>query len=302
VRLRAAQFEDCPALAQIQVDSYQTAYAGILLQSYLDHFSYAEETADWQRWLSSNHDEILYVAETDAGMVVGYALADIVCELAIGLGLALLLNREFRGRTWLRLAILIPMMIPPLASGLMWRYMYDHTFGIIAYLVRLLGVEPPVFLADAQLTLYALVATEVWRASPFMVLVILAALQSVTIWMLRSFFEEVPRELEEAAWIDGATRLQTFVQVVGPLAVPGLAATAVFVAVGAWNAFLYAVLLGGVETRTLPVFLASHVMNRDLLWGRVMATGVLVVVPPILFAMLVQRNLVKGLTLGALKG
>src|SRR5690606_12565506 len=107
-----------------------------------------------------------------------------------------------------------------------------------------------------------------------------------TIWILRSFFEEVPRELEEAAWIDGATRIQTFVQVVLPLAIPGLAATAVFVAVGAWNAFLFAMLLGGAETRTLPVFLASHVMNRDLLWGRVMATGVTVVLPPILFAML----------------
>jgi multiple sugar transport system permease protein len=123
-----------------------------------------------------------------------------------------------------------------------------------------------------------------------------------TIWILRSFFEEVPRELEEAALIDGATRMQSFFQIIIPLVLPGLAVTTVFAAVGAWNAFLYAMLLGGPATNTLPVFLSSHVMNRDLLWGRVMATGVMVVFPPIFLAMLVQRNLIKGLTLGAVKG
>jgi ribosomal protein S18 acetylase RimI-like enzyme len=75
VQIRAARLEDCQALAHVQVDSYRTAYAGILPQSYLDHFTFVEEEADWQRLISSGGDEILLVAETGAGEVVGYVLA-----------------------------------------------------------------------------------------------------------------------------------------------------------------------------------------------------------------------------------
>ncbi|NLF02909.1 MAG: carbohydrate ABC transporter permease [Anaerolineales bacterium] len=123
-----------------------------------------------------------------------------------------------------------------------------------------------------------------------------------TVWMLRSFFEEVPRETEEAAWIDGASRLQTFVHVILPLAAPGMAAAAVFSANGAWNAFLFAMLIGGAETMTLQVYLAGHVMLREVQWTGIMATGTLTLVPPVVFAMLVQRNFIRGLTLGAVKG
>ncbi|MCX6043761.1 MAG: carbohydrate ABC transporter permease [Chloroflexi bacterium] len=123
-----------------------------------------------------------------------------------------------------------------------------------------------------------------------------------TVWMLKSFFEEVPIELEEAAWIDGASRLQALGRIILPLIAPGLAATAVFAALLAWNEFLFALLLGGPDTTTLPVYLSSFIGERDVEWGAIMATAVLTVVPPTILVMLVQRNLIKGLTLGAVKG
>jgi multiple sugar transport system permease protein len=123
-----------------------------------------------------------------------------------------------------------------------------------------------------------------------------------TVWMLKSFFEEAPVELEEAAWIDGASRMQALLRIILPLTAPGLAATAVFAALLAWNEFLFALLLGGPETTTLPVFLAGFIGERSVEWGEIMATAVLTVIPPTILVMLVQRNLIKGLTLGAVKG
>lgn len=122
------------------------------------------------------------------------------------------------------------------------------------------------------------------------------------VWMLRSFFEEVPVDLEQAAMIDGATRLRAFWTVTMPLAAAGIAATAVFVAIAAWSEFLFALILTGPRTTTLPVHLAAFVSDRAINWGGVASTGVLVILPLVTLGMLVQRNLVKGLTMGAMKG
>jgi len=122
------------------------------------------------------------------------------------------------------------------------------------------------------------------------------------VWMLRSFFEEVPVDLEQAAMIDGATRLRAFWTVTLPLAAAGLAATAVFVAIAAWSEFLFALILTGPDTGTLPVHLAAYVSDRAINWGGVASTGVLVILPLVVLGMLVQRNLIKGLTMGAMKG
>ncbi len=122
------------------------------------------------------------------------------------------------------------------------------------------------------------------------------------VWMLRSFFEEVPVDLEQAALIDGATRFRAFWTVTMPLAAAGIAATAVFVAIAAWSEFLFALILTGPRTTTLPVHLAAFVSDRAIDWGGVASTGVLVILPLVALGLLVQRNLVKGLTMGAMKG
>jgi ABC-type glycerol-3-phosphate transport system permease component len=122
------------------------------------------------------------------------------------------------------------------------------------------------------------------------------------VWLMRSFFEEVPVELEEAVLIDGGSRARAFWHVTMPLAAPGLAATAVFCVIAAWGEFLFALILTGPDTTTLPIYLASFLTDRTVEWGGVMSTGVLVILPLVLFGMMVQRHLIKGLTLGAMKG
>ena len=122
------------------------------------------------------------------------------------------------------------------------------------------------------------------------------------IWMLRSFFDEVPVDLEQAAMIDGASRMRAFWTVTMPLTAAGLAATAVFVAIAAWSEFLFALILTGPETGTLPVLLASFVSDRAVDWGGVASTGVLVILPLVVLGLLVQRSLIQGLTMGAMKG
>lgn len=122
------------------------------------------------------------------------------------------------------------------------------------------------------------------------------------IWMMIGFFKEIPIELEEAAMVDGCNRLQVLAWIVLPLAAPGLAATAVFAFLLGWNEFLFSLVLAGRDTRTLPTIATSFTTDRGVEWGLVMATGSLVILPVIAMALLVQRHIIRGMTLGAVKG
>jgi len=123
------------------------------------------------------------------------------------------------------------------------------------------------------------------------------------VWMMRGFFMEVPREMEEAARVDGDSRLGALWRVVLPLVVPGLAATAVFCLIISWNEFLFALVLTQTDAAmTLPVGMAGRVTQYEIKWGVMSAAGVVAMVPILIFAMAVQRYLVRGLSLGAVKG
>lgn len=123
------------------------------------------------------------------------------------------------------------------------------------------------------------------------------------VWMMRGFFIEVPRELEEAAMVDGDSRLGALRRVLLPLVAPGLAATAVFCLIICWNEFLFALVLTQTDAAmTLPVGIAGRVTQYEIKWGVMSAAGVVAMVPILLFALAVQRYLVRGLSLGAVKG
>lgn len=122
------------------------------------------------------------------------------------------------------------------------------------------------------------------------------------VWMMHGFFGEISKELEEAALIDGATPWKSFWLVGIPLAAPGLVATAVFCFIFSWNEFLFALVLTGIQTKTLPVAITAFWSTSDLKWGQFMATGVVTIAPVLAFAIAVQRYLVRGITLGAVKG
>jgi len=120
------------------------------------------------------------------------------------------------------------------------------------------------------------------------------------IWMMRSYFSGIPVEIEESAMIDGSTRLGVFVKITLPLALPGLIATTVFAFIFAWTEFLLSLFLT-TDIRTVPVKIQTFVTSTGNEWGFIAALGTAAVVPSFIFILLVQRHLVRGLTLGSLK-
>jgi multiple sugar transport system permease protein len=122
-------------------------------------------------------------------------------------------------------------------------------------------------------------------------------------FLMQSFFDAIPRELEEAAMIDGATRFGAFSRIILPLTLPGIAATAGFVFTAAWSELLFALMLNSsAQASTFPVGLLSFVSKFSVDFGQMMAAGVLALIPACLFFLLIQRFLVRGLTAGAVKG
>lgn len=132
----------------------------------------------------------------------------------------------------------------------------------------------------------------------------IAAVLPFTIWTLRGFVAGLPVDLEEAAMVDGCTRVGAFFRITFPLLAPGLVATGVFGFIQAWNEFTLAlVIMTNAEKRTLPVWLSTFTdVNRGTDWGAVMAGSTLIAVPVIIFFLVVQGRMVSGMTAGAVKG
>ncbi|MBI4269997.1 MAG: carbohydrate ABC transporter permease [Candidatus Rokubacteria bacterium] len=124
---------------------------------------------------------------------------------------------------------------------------------------------------------------------------------AMVIWMLRGFLLDFPIELEEAAWVDGASRLGAFWRVILPLVVPGVAATCILGVIFSWNEFLFALALSARHARPVTVTVYNFLHFEEVQWGQLHAAGTLVMLPVLIFALLVQRYIVRGLVSGALK-
>lgn len=125
----------------------------------------------------------------------------------------------------------------------------------------------------------------------------------LTIWILASFFKDIPSELEESARIDGTSRIGAFWRIIVPLAAPGVFTTAILVFIGAWNEFLFALSFMTKDImRTVPVGIAMFPGEHDLPWGDLSAASVIVTVPLIIMVLFFQRRIISGLTSGAVKG
>jgi len=136
---------------------------------------------------------------------------------------------------------------------------------------------------------------------PGLVLVYVAFNLPFAIWMLRGFLADVPIELEEAALLDGLSRLQILRRVVLPVILPGLASTAIFIFVFTWNEYLMALMLTSVTSVTVPVQISKFIMPYTILWGDLSAAVVIRLVPMLAVVFLLQRHIVRGMTLGAVK-
>ncbi len=131
----------------------------------------------------------------------------------------------------------------------------------------------------------------------------LAIVLPFMVWTLRGFIANIPVDLEEAAMVDGATRVGAFVRIVFPLVAPGLVATAIFGFIQAWNEYIIAyVLLSSSSKQTLTIWLASFTTQHGTDWGGLMAGATLTALPVVFFFLLVQRQVAGGLTAGAVKG
>ena len=125
----------------------------------------------------------------------------------------------------------------------------------------------------------------------------------LAIWMLRSFFLGVPKEIDEAAWIDGASYIRTFFAVILPLTLPGIFSVGIFVFALSWNEFLFASILAtsGVN-KTIPVGIAEYITSFDVRWGDIMALGTLATIPVVVLFLCVQKYFLRGILTGAIKG
>lgn len=122
-----------------------------------------------------------------------------------------------------------------------------------------------------------------------------------TVWMMKSFFDEIPIEYEEAALVDGYSRWEAFLKVVLPQSLTGLAASAVFSLIASWNEFVYGSLLTTRYARMVPPAVSVRVGSEGYEWGRIAATAFLYVIPVIIFTFLMRKSLLRGLTFGAIK-
>jgi multiple sugar transport system permease protein len=175
------------------------------------------------------------------------------------------------------------------------RHSSSLLFGLLA--VRMF---PPILLA---IPFFVMARTlDMIDSYWMMILAMVAINQPFTVWLMRSFFLDVPVELDEAALMDGCNRWQAFRMVVLPTVRGGLAVTALFSALLAYNEFLFALILTGSRTKTLPVAIAEYGGEDISYWSLSAAGAIGIMLPVVLFVIAVQRNLIRGLTFGAVKG
>ena len=135
-----------------------------------------------------------------------------------------------------------------------------------------------------------------------MIAVYLAFSLPFEIWLMVSYMEDIPREMEEAAFLDKADRFQTLWHVILPQVRGGIAVTVIFVFLNAWNEFLFAVQLGGNTVRPVTVAMLNFVSVEQTLWAKLSAAALVAMVPTIIIGVAAQKQIVKGLTVGAVKG
>jgi len=134
-----------------------------------------------------------------------------------------------------------------------------------------------------------------------LILVYITFILPIVVWICTDQFRSIPRDLEEAARLEGASQFDIFWRIYLPLGVPGIAVSAIFGFIFSWNELLYALVLTRRAVQTAPVVATSFMSGYELPWGKIMATGTVIVLPVTIFALLVSRHMVRGLTMGATK-
>jgi len=238
--------------------------------------------------LDNNFD--LYLRNS---IIVGL-VSTVLSLLVSGMAAYALARLRFRGRGPFAYFTLIVRMVPPAVLA-------------IPIFVLWLGWENFLFfsLDDSALNTYEtpyIIAEGLVDGRVGLILFYTALNLPFAIWLLVGFLQQIPREIEEAAIVDGASQWQVFTRVIFPLMRPGLAVAAIFVFRISWNEFLLALILTSRTTRTLPVGITLFITEQGVQWGNIMAMGTLIVIPPLILTFFAARQIIAGMTAGAVKG
>jgi multiple sugar transport system permease protein len=170
----------------------------------------------------------------------------------------------------LAIAILVALIMPGISYLVPWFIMFSR--------LKLIGSYTTLILAHLMITL------------------------PMTIWLMIGFFEDIPSELDEAALIDGCNPWQAFFKIALPLTRPGIAASAILSFIFSWNNFMFSLVLANQDTRPLPVAVFSFISYTQVDWGGLNAAATIVTLPVLIMILFAQKHMVRGLTLGSVKG
>jgi len=176
-----------------------------------------------------------------------------------------------------------------------WRLLNSSSFFFLILLMA-----PPV----ATLIPFYLIMRDVHLLGTYWALILLdtAFDASFVVWMMRSYFKDVPQEMEEAALVDGASRFTAFLRVALPLSVPGIISSALYCIIYSWNDFLFALMLTSPATKTIPLGIMASFSAIDVSWGQMTTLSVFAIIPAVFISLFLNRYFVQGLTMGASKG
>jgi N,N'-diacetylchitobiose transport system permease protein len=175
-------------------------------------------------------------------------------------------------------------------------------YGRRALIMVVLLVQTVPFLALLIPLFIMLNAAQLTNTLPGVMLVYIVLVLPYTVWTLRGFIANVPKELDEAALVDGCSRWQTFTKVILPLTAPGLVATSIYSFIQAWNEFIVINTLNAQENQNLMAWLLNNQTQRQTFWGPLMAGALITSIPVVVFFLIIQKNIAAGLTAGAVKG
>jgi multiple sugar transport system permease protein len=207
----------------------------------------------WENFLWAVTDPALY---NSIKVTLIFTVCSVTAELFLGLLIAFLLEKGLKGLAILRTAFIIPIMIAPVVVGLLWRYLFDANFGLINYVVSLLGLQPKVWLGTPGLALPAVIITDIWQWTPFMFILFLAGLQSL------------PKDPVEAAHVDGATTWQVIRLVKLPLLAPVIWVAVILRIIDAFRSLevMYIMTFGGpgreTEVLSLHIYKTAFTAQR----------------------------------------
>ena len=184
------------------------------------------------------------------------------------------------------------------------KFNYKGKAAISMWILTVLML-PPVVAIMPLLWLYkeigkrALMMYDTWHG---LVIANMIFLVPFFIWILRGFFLEIPKDIEEAARVDGCSQLQAFIRISLPLVVPGISMSVILCVILSWNTFFFPFMLAGKNTMTAPVSITGFISFEEISWGKLAASGLVMMLPPVILAFFFQKAIVRGLTFGAVKG